>query len=133
VDIALTASRPTPSASVFASGLFWAVIAVVVAIVVPVALYLIGRTKKALAYETSATPMVSPWVHEAFEISFQGTRVRSVHLVEVDIKNVGNAPIRSGDYETPLRVVCEGTVLSARSSRGGRRTSIRLWPSELLK
>jgi hypothetical protein len=60
------------------------------------------------------TPMVSPRLHEAFEISFHGTRVQSLHVVEVDIKNVGNAPIRSADYEAPLRVVCgEDTVGSA--------------------
>jgi hypothetical protein len=45
---------------------------------------------------------------------FHGTCVQSLHLVEVDIKNVGNAPIRSADYEAPLRVVCgEDTVGSA--------------------
>jgi hypothetical protein len=80
------------------------------------------------------TPMVSPRLHEAFEISFHGTRVQSLHLVEVDIKNVGNAPIRSADYRRLLGwCVGKAQYVVPRSSRGDRPTSILLWPSSLPK
>jgi hypothetical protein len=95
---------------------FWAILGVVVAVVVPVAVYLVGRTRKALAYEVSATPLVVPELHGDFEISYHGQAVRNAHLVEVVIGNTGNAPIRTADYERPLLVDLGGqtAVLAAR-------------------
>jgi hypothetical protein len=52
--------------------LFWAIIAVVVAIVVPVVLYLLARKRKALAYTMASGPLLAPDYHDAFEITFHG-------------------------------------------------------------
>ena len=111
----LAAMGSSHDPGVLSDPIFWAILAVVVAIVVPVVLYVLGRTRKALAYETSATPLVRPAVHAAFEIFFQGTRVHDVHLIEIDIGNIGNAPIRTEDYEQPLTLGfgATATVLSA--------------------
>jgi hypothetical protein len=77
-----------------------------------------ARRRKSLTYEIlSTTPLAT--LHEELEgrvqIVFDGQAVRDVQLVLLKIKNSGNMPILSGDYEDALRlrVATGAKILSA--------------------
>jgi hypothetical protein len=66
-----------------------------------------ARRRKELTYEIlSTTPLAT--LHEDMEgriqIVFDGQPIRDVQLVLLKIKNSGNLPILSSDYEDPLRL-----------------------------
>lgn len=100
--------------SVLESELFWAIIAAaagVLAVVVAIAIYVKSRTRPALAYEVTVTPLLSDKAPGSLEIRYEGVPVRAATLVDVDVRNVGNAAIRSDDFESDLSVVFEPGVL----------------------
>lgn len=95
----------------------------VASIVIPIILYLIQRTKKALSYSIiSSTPLLkTSLLHPdinlkgRIEILFMGKAVQNVHLLLVKIFNSGNAPITAKDYERPISINFgkESQILSA--------------------
>jgi hypothetical protein len=78
----------------------------IVAILVTLGLFLLGRRRKRLSYLLSDTRVLG--VHEAVnpsrvQILFDGAPVTEVRLVIITITNWGNEPIRVDDFERPLR------------------------------
>jgi hypothetical protein len=94
--------------SLLGSELFWVIVAAVAAIaavIVAIAVHMLSRTRRALAYEVATTPLLSERAPGALEISYEGVAVRNATLVEVDVRNVGNVPIRTADFESRLVAV----------------------------
>jgi len=84
------------------------IVTVVVAIAVPVVVFVWGRRRKELSYEiVTRTPVasVAEGVDSRLQMVFDGAAVRDVQLVVIRIVNSGNVPITRDDYERPVRIV----------------------------
>lgn len=88
------------------------VIVSLLAICVTVAVFLVGQwwwRRKALTYSASVTRLLS--VHESVrsrvQILLDGTTAaEDVSLVVVTLRNSGHEPIKTADFERPLRIDC---------------------------
>ena len=83
----------------------------VVALCVTIVLFFVANwwlKRKALTYTVSVTRLLT--VHETVnnrvQILFDGTPARDVCLVEIILNNSGHEPIRTNDFERPLRFHC---------------------------
>jgi len=86
----------------------WQLVAVLLALVavfVPILVYLKQRTRKSLSYEIlSLNPLLSVEneIKGDVQILYQSKTVEQVHLIVLKIINTGNMPILSTDYERPI-------------------------------
>lgn len=101
----------------------WQIISVVVAIGVPLILFLIKRwiQRKALSYYIfSHTPLLNIQEKNKWDIQilFDKKPVQDVHLIEIRIFNSGYQEIRPEDYERPISFNFGGStqILSAEKS-----------------
>ena len=101
----------------------WQIIGVVVAISVPVVLFLIQRwiQRKALSYDIiSHTPLLNIQGKNKWDIQilFNKNPVQDVDLIEIKIFNSGYQEIRPTDYERPISFYFGGNtqILSAEKS-----------------
>ena len=77
----------------------------IVAIIISVILYRKQRQGKEVSYTiVSSVPLigVKEEIRRKLQILFNGKPVEQVHLVEVDIVNSGNSPIKASEYERPI-------------------------------
>lgn len=98
---------------------FIGIIIAIVAILVPVYLYIIGK-KKGLSYEIiSVTSLLHKNVtgdqnfRQEVTINFRGEVIEeNVSLVLMKIINTGNVPIKKDDFEEDIKVLIDGEVLT---------------------
>ncbi len=79
----------------------------IIAIVVTIILYLIQRQRKSLSWEIiSNTPLLSidEEIRGDLQVLFAGKPVHDVQLIIFKIINSGNVPIKSTDYERPIKL-----------------------------
>jgi len=76
------------------------------AIAVPIWVYLKQRSRKDFSKEVQVTQLVN--IHseakDRITIHYEGEQIKQVHLVEIDLENSGNVPIRAEDFERPLTI-----------------------------
>ena len=94
------------------------VLLAVVAIIVSVIIFFLQKSKKLLTYEIlSETSLLSvaKEVEDKIQILFEGNAVKGVHLILLQISNVGNTPILPIDFLKDLTISFDGSakVLSA--------------------
>jgi hypothetical protein len=101
----------------------WQIISVVVAIILPLLLFLIQfwMRRKSLSYDIfSQTPLLNIQKKDKWDIQilFDKKPVQNVHLIEIKIFNSGYQEIRPGDYERPISFNFGGSthILSAEKS-----------------
>lgn len=101
----------------------WQIISVVVAIILPLLLFLIQfwMRRKALSYDIfSQTPLLNIQKKDKWDIQilFDKKPVQDVHLIEIKIFNSGYQEIRPRDYERPISFNFGGStqILSAEKS-----------------
>lgn len=78
-------------------------------------IYFKQRQKKALSYEiVASTPLlnVSEEVKNRLQIFYEGKIVQQLHLIILRIFNSGNVPIKSDEYEEPIKVCFNADPLS---------------------
>ena len=90
---------------------FWQFLTVaiiaIIAILVTIILYLIQRQRKSLSWEIiSNTPLLSidEEIRGDLQVLFAGKPVHDVQLIIFKIINSGNVPIKSTDYERPIKL-----------------------------
>jgi hypothetical protein len=77
------------------------------AIFVSVAVFLAQRQQKRILYDVIANIPILSVNEEAigdFEILFKGLPVSKVRVLLIELTNVGNAPITTMDYQSPLSI-----------------------------
>lgn len=84
---------------------FIGVILAAATIIISIILYMRQRQKKGISYTiVSCVPLLSVGeeISGKLQILFDGKPVQQVHLVEADIVNSGNVPIKATEFERPI-------------------------------
>ena len=87
---------------------FVAVVIGLIAIIVSVSIYLIGRPVKRLQVQViSNSPLISVNMDLSpqFQILYKNKPVQILSLILLRFENVGNEPIRESDYSEPIRIL----------------------------
>jgi hypothetical protein len=87
---------------------FVAVVVAVVALIVAVSIYLIGRPVKRLQVQIlSNSPLISvnTEISPQIQILYKDKPVQTLSLILLRFENVGNEPIRESDYSKPIRIL----------------------------
>ncbi|MDQ3838437.1 MAG: hypothetical protein M3297_04125 [Thermoproteota archaeon] len=103
----MAAPIPTPPPDLWSHPI-WIPLGVLVgllAIVVPISLYLIARQKRELSYlrlsDTSIVNINKEFTKEV-KISYMGIESKTLQLIRFKIINTGNQPINPEDFKVPL-------------------------------
>ena len=86
---------------------FWNIIAIFVAIIVPLIILLIEKKIKKLNYYIAYNyPLIdiNEEVKEDFEIKYKGELIKDISICEIFVENVGKE-ISSNDFEEPIKIV----------------------------
>jgi hypothetical protein len=95
-----------------------AVAALAVAVIVPIALFLVGRQSKSLSFSAVArSPLVDvskPQLTD-LEVSYRGEKIQKVESLTLQFENSGNVSVTPSDFEKPMVVILgkDCRVLSA--------------------
>jgi len=84
---------------------FLAIIGILVAVIIPIAIYLRQRNIKRLVYLVQAeTPLLSvdDAIKGKIKITFGRKNIENIYLVLLKIENRGNVEIKSADYDQPI-------------------------------
>lgn len=85
----------------------WQFIGVVIALIVPVTIYLIDRPVKSLQVQIlSNSPLVSinAEISPQIKILYKNKPLQTLSLILLRFENVGNEPIKESDYSEPTRI-----------------------------
>lgn len=119
-----------------------AAVAAVLAIIVPVVLYVKSRPVKRIEYYLSVNRVklsgLSDSPDNLIKITIDGKPVKELYTVIMGLRNAGNRAIASADYEVPLQLdfgdgtqLISGTVLEARPSELAKTVQYREINSEI--
>jgi hypothetical protein len=87
---------------------FVATVVAVIAIMVTISIYLIGRPVKRLQVQIlSNSPLISvnTNISSQIQILYKDKPVQTLSLILLRFENVGNEPIRESDYSEPIRIL----------------------------
>jgi len=100
----------------------WQFVFGILAIAVAVALFLLSRSRRELAFgvlSSRGLVAVDPTLAPRVTVSLDGSPVTNVHLIVLGLKNTGNTSIHSADFERSMNVSfgANARLLSAEVSR----------------
>src|SRR5258708_4364956 len=88
-------------------GLIIGALALLTSVLVPVVIYLRGRSKKEISYavyDSISLVNIKEEVKENFEVSYRGIPVQDATLQSVRVWNSGNVPIEEDDFVDPIKL-----------------------------
>ena len=96
---------------------FWSVVVGLLAILIPVVIFVLQRNKKRLAYDVlteTALLSIDDEIKGKIKIKYGRKNIQNIHLVILKVQNNGNVDIASSDYEQPIVFsFLESEILSA--------------------
>lgn len=112
----MTNTDPSRERKFWQSFGFWEVVLAVLSIILTLVIFKLQQERKNITYEilsNSSLLSVEKELKGDIEISYKGRKIENAQMIVLRIENLGSLPIPSSDFEGPIEINTDGTVLSA--------------------